>query len=288
MPGWTQVAGRTNLKDRDVAGKSPVALVTGAARGLGAETARQLAGAGWRVLLVDSCADNPAIPYHLATAEDLESSLGACREAAGGDEWAAAVVADVCSQTELDGAVDAAVDRFGRLDAVVAAAGVIAGGPPAWDTEDPVWSALLEVNLTGVWRLARASIPVLVSQPEPRRGRFVAVSSAAGLRGIPGLAAYSAAKHGVIGLVRSMAAELGGIGVTANVVCPGSMNSSMLEASAGIYGLTDVGEFAGHHLIQRLLEPPEVAALIVWLCSESSSGVTGSVFAVDGGMTAKG
>jgi NAD(P)-dependent dehydrogenase (short-subunit alcohol dehydrogenase family) len=146
---------------------------------------------------------------------------------------------------------------------------------------------LIAVNLTGVWRLARAAVPELLRRPAPRRGRFVAVASAAGSVGLPRLAAYAAAKHGVLGLVRSLAAELGPEGVTANAVAPGSTRTAALDASAAVYGLPDVEEFRTHHLQDRLLEPAEIAAAIGFLLSEAASGITGAVLPVDAGMTAR-
>jgi NAD(P)-dependent dehydrogenase (short-subunit alcohol dehydrogenase family) len=103
---------------------------------------------------------------------------------------------------------------------------------------------------------------------------------------LPLLAAYSASKHAVVGLVRSLAAELGPHGVTANAVAPGSTNTAMLHASAAVYGLADTAEFAVHHLLGRLVEPDEVAALMCWLCGPDSAAITGAVLPVDAGMTA--
>ena len=114
----------------------------------------------------------------------------------------------------------------------------------------------------------------------------MAVSSSGGTLGLPLLAAYAAAKHGVEGLVRSLAAELGPEGITANVVAPGSTAGAMLDASAAVYDLADPGEFATHHLLPRLLDPGEVAALVHWLCGADASAVTGAVLPVDAGMTA--
>jgi SDR family mycofactocin-dependent oxidoreductase len=259
-----------------------VAVVTGAARGIGAAVARALAGDGWRLVLVDRCEDDPALPYPLATRADLDSVVAAC----GGPGAAEAVVGDVRDQAALDGAVALAVERFGGLDAAVAAAGCIAGAP-AWGADDAVWSTMLGVNLDGVWRLARAAVPALLARPEPRHGRFVAVSSAGGTVGLPLLAAYTAAKSGVHGFVRSLAAELGPQGVTANAVAPGSTTTAMLDASAAVYGMPDAAEFAQHHLLGRTLDPEEVAAMVAWLCGPASAGVTGAVLPVDAGMTAR-
>ncbi|HEX2382420.1 MAG TPA: mycofactocin-coupled SDR family oxidoreductase [Acidimicrobiales bacterium] len=258
-----------------------VAVITGAARGIGAETAVRLASDGWRLVLVDRCKDDPALEYSLATEDDLQATCHEC----GGDDRAVAVVADARAQAALDDAVVTAVSRFGGLDAAVAAAGAIVGGQPSWTTGDESWNAMMTINLEGVWRLANAAVPALLARPRPRQGRFVAVASAGGMRGLPLLAAYSAAKHGVIGLVRSLAAELGPEGITANAIAPGSTTTAMLDASAAVYGI-DPKDFARDHQLGRLIEPAEVAAMIAWVCSPDSAAVTGAVLPVDAGMTA--
>jgi SDR family mycofactocin-dependent oxidoreductase len=259
-----------------------VAIITGAGRGIGAATARRLAADGWNLVLVDRCADDPGLPYPLASEDELRA---VCAEV-GGEARAVPVVGDVRDQRALEGAVALAVERFGGLDAALAVAGGISGGDPVWEGDDGVWSTMLGVNLEGVWRLARAAVPAMLQRPQPRNGRFVSVASAGGTLGLPLLAAYSAAKHAVIGLTRSLAAELGPEGITVNAVAPGSTSTAMLDASAAVYGLGGTAAFADHHQLGRLVEPDEVAALLAWLCGPDSGAVTGAVLPVDAGMTA--
>ncbi|MBU6329278.1 MAG: SDR family oxidoreductase [Acidobacteria bacterium] len=263
----------------------PVAIVSGAARGIGAATARRLAARGFTVALVDLPVDperhHPVPgPYRHATGADLDRAAAAC----GGHGEAHS--ADVRIAAEIDRVVAGVVERHGRLDAVVAAAGAVAGGQPTWRTDDEVWRAMIDINLTGVFNLARAAVPALLDAPEPRAGRFVAIASAAAHHGLPQMAAYSAAKHGVAGLVRALAAELGGTGVSANAVAPGSTDTEMLRASAAIYGLDSVAGFAEQARIGRLIDPEEIAGTVEWLCVDAPGSLTGAVIDVDGGFRA--
>jgi SDR family mycofactocin-dependent oxidoreductase len=266
-----------------------VAIVTGAARGIGAATVRGLAARGWSVVAVDRCHDDARLPYPLGTRTELDSVVAAAlashpRGGAGADP-VVAHVADTTDAPALAAAVELAERRFGGLDAMVAAAGVIAGGVPLWEMPADQLGAVLGVDLGGPITAARVAVPALLRRPEPRRGRFLAVASAAATRGLPMLAAYGAAKAGVAGLVRGLAVELAGTGVTANAVSPGSTATAMLEESARLYGETDTRGFAAHQPIGRLLAPEEVADVLVWLAGSEGDAVTGAVLPVDGGLT---
>ncbi len=255
-----------------------VALVTGAARGIGAATVAALAADGWRVVAVDRCADDPALPYPLGTRADLDRVAGA----AGGNVVAAE--ADTRDTRALAAAVAEAERRWGGLDAAIAIAGVIAGGVPAWEIPVDQEQAVLGINLGGVLNLARVAVPALLRRPVPRRGRFIAVASAAATRGLPLLAAYCAAKAGVAGFIRALAAELRGTGITANAVSPGSTATPILDESARLYGLPAADAFAAQQPLDRLLHPEEVAAVLAFLAGDGASAMTGATVPVDGGL----
>jgi SDR family mycofactocin-dependent oxidoreductase len=257
---------------------SKAAIVTGAARGIGAATVTSLAQSGWNVLAVDRCSDDPRLPYRLGTREELEevASRGASIQP---------LVGDAASGEDMARAVEAAEDAFGGVDAVIAIAGVIAGGVPLWEMPPAQQDAVLEANLRSVLVAARLGIPALLRRPEPRAGRFVAVASAAATRGLPMLAAYCAAKAGVTGLIRAVAAELRGTGVTANAISPGSTATPILDESARLYGLESAEAFSSQQPISRLIRAEEVAAAIVWLVDSAPEALTGATVPVDGGLS---
>jgi SDR family mycofactocin-dependent oxidoreductase len=256
-----------------------VALVTGAARGIGAATVAALAAGGWRVVAADRCADDPALPYPMGTRADLDQVVKAAPPAT-----VVAAQADTRDPDALAAAVRLAEERWGGLDAAVAAAGVIAGGVPAWQVPPEQERAVIDIDLGGVLTLARVTVPALLRRPEPRRGRFLAVASAAATRGLPMLAAYCAAKAGVAGFIRALATELGGTGVTANAVSPGSTATPILDESARLYDLPAASAFAAQQPLGRLLDPAEVAAVLAFLAGDGASAMTGAVIPVDGGL----
>ncbi|QSR28271.1 SDR family mycofactocin-dependent oxidoreductase [Nocardioides aromaticivorans] len=237
-----------------------VVLVTGAARGIGAATVRRLVAQGDRVVAVDELA--------VAAAHDQ----------------VVPVVADVRDRAALAAAVETALDRWGRLDAAVAAAAVVAGGVPLWETPEADLDLLWDVDVKGVWNTAAVTVPAMLAGPDPAGGRFVAIASAAGHHGLHHLAAYNAAKHAVVGLVKGLAADLVGTGATACAVSPGSTRTPMLQATAALYDLDDVESFAGNQLLRRILEPDEVAATVAFCCSRDAAVLNGSVVHADGGF----
>ena len=255
-----------------------LAVVTGAARGIGAAVAARLAADGWSLLLVDACAPQPSADYPMPTPADLAAVARDC--VAAGAASVDELIADVG-----DGSVRDKVRNMlgGRAPAaVVTAAGVIRGDP-AWAVPDDAFGLMMRVNLLGVKHLADACVPPMI---EAGTGRFVAISSAAALRAMPMLAAYSAGKGAVLAYVRALAADLAGTGVTANVVCPGSTRGPMLAASASLYDLPGQDSFSAQALLRRLLDPAEVAAAVAWLCGPDAGALTGAVIPVDAGLTA--
>jgi len=229
------------------------------------------------VVAIDACADDPRLPYPMGTRAELD--------AVAGTTGAQAVVANATDAEAMAAVIADAERRHGGVDAFIAGAGVIAGGVPLWEMPIEQERAVLSACLDGVLVGARVAIPALLRRPEPRSGRFIAVASAAATRGLPMLAAYCAAKAGVVGAVRALAMELRGTGISANAICPGSTRTPILVESARLYDLPGAEAFASQQPVERLLEPAEVAALLVWLAGPESSGMTGAAVPVDGGMT---
>lgn len=236
-----------------------VALVTGAAGGIGSATVKTLVAQGFCVVGLDL-------------------------EQAPENEQVAHVVGDVRDREALQQAVDIALERWGRLDAAVAAAAVIAGGHPLWETPDAELDELWEVDVRGVWNTAAVVVPAMLAGPDPSGCRFVAVASAAATYGMFHLAGYNTAKHAVVGMVRGLAADLVATGVTAVAVSPGSTDTAMLDATAELYGIPDPAVFAGNQLLRRVLDPAEVAAAIAFCCSPEGGVLNGGVVHADGGF----
>ena len=260
--------------------RGKVAAVTGGSEGIGRATVQRLVEIGDRVVAVDSCqGEQSDVAYPLATREELDELVAAC------GDGVIAHVADVRDRGALQAAVGLALDTWGRLDATVAAAAVIAGGRPLWETSDADLNLLWDVDVRGVWNTAAVTVPPFHAGPDPQGARFVAVASAAASHGLFGLAAYNATKHAVVGVVKGLSADLVGTGVTACAVSPGSTRTRMLAATAELYDLLTVDDFAGNQLLRRLIDPAEVAATVAFCCSREAAVLNGSVVQADGGFS---
>jgi len=257
-----------------------VALVTGAARGIGAATVAELCRQGCAVTALDACTGGDVLPgvgYPMATPDDHAALAGRY------PEQVLPIESDVRDREALESAVNATLVRFGRLDAVVAAAGVVVGGQPQWETPDEHLRTLIDVNVLGVWNTAAATIPTMLAAADPAGCRFVAIASAAGERGLYNLTGYTASKHAVVGIARGLAADLVGTGIAVVAVAPGSTRTPMLSATADLYDTTPE-ELAAHQSIRRLIEPEEIAATIALCCSPAGAALNGSVVRADGGF----
>ena len=239
-----------------------VALVTGASRGIGRACAVALGADGHRV----------GVCY----GHDDEGAQDTCKavEAAGGQ--AVAVRADVADQAAVDGAFAKVEEGFGRVEVLVANAGITRDGLFVRMSEEQ-WTDVLRTNLDGAFHAMRRAAPGML---RARFGRIVAVGSVGGLAGAAGQANYAAAKAGLIGLTRALARELGSRNVTANVVAPGPISTAMTDALSEerrreMADLVPLGRFG---------TPEEVAAVVAFLCSDAAGYVSGAVVPVDGGM----
>jgi NAD(P)-dependent dehydrogenase (short-subunit alcohol dehydrogenase family) len=243
-----------------------VALITGAASGIGRASALLFAEAGARVAAADI-----DLPGARETARLVEQ--------AGGE--AMAVEVDVADAAAVAAMVAATVERFEQLDIAHNNAGIMGAGAEIADMDDAVWQRGIDVMLTGVFLCMKHELPHMV---ERGRGAIVNTSSGAGLIGFPGQANYVAAKHGVIGLTRSAALEYIGRGVRINAICPGTARSRMVDE--WMDGSAEAeAEVAALHPIGRIAEPEEIARAAVWLASDASSFVVGAALPVDGGYT---
>ncbi|WPB55853.1 glucose 1-dehydrogenase [Xylophilus sp. GOD-11R] len=241
-----------------------VALVTGAAGGMGLATAQGFARSGAAVVIVDR------------HAEKIEAAAAALREEG---RRVIGIACDVSDEAQAKAAVDRTVAEFGRLDMAYNNAGIL--GPMCEMTEETAegYDAVQAVNLRGVWTFMKHE---LLQMKKQGRGAIVNCSSLGGLVGLAGRAAYHASKHGVIGLSKAAALDVAAKGIRVNVVCPGCIDTPMgdeIDPAA-------MKEFLKLQPIGRMGRPEEVAAAVLWLCSPAASMVLGVALPVDGGFVA--
>ncbi len=249
-----------------------VAVITGAGSGIGKACALRFAQEGANVLCLDVNDSNN------------EAAAQECRQY--GVE-ALAMHCDVTREEDIERAVQTAMERWGRIDVLVAAAGIYRGAPLP-EVSLKQWQLVIDVNLTGVFLSNRAVAPIMMKQ---RSGSIINISSMAGKTSWPASAEYSASKSGVIGLTRSVAMELAPYGATANAVCPGNTRTEMVEyvaatiaAREGISPEEWLSLRAKDCPMGRFAEPWEIAGVVAFLASEDSRYLTGQAIEVDGGM----
>ena len=269
-----------------------VALITGAARGQGRSHAVRLAAEGADIIAVDHCQDLGSVPYPLASTADLDETARLVRETG---RRVVASVADVRDFAQLSAAVDAGVTELGRLDIVVANAGIFSVGD-AVSLSEEAWDDMIDINLTGVWKTAKAAIPHLRTTGDG--GSIINIGSTASSRPYVGLPHYVAAKHGVIGLTKALAKELAPEMIRVNAVLPTNVDTDMIqnEATYKLF-LPDLeaptrDDFALpardlQEMPRSWIEVGDVSAAVLFLASSEARYITGAALPVDLGALLK-
>jgi SDR family mycofactocin-dependent oxidoreductase len=262
-----------------VAGK--VAFITGAARGQGRAHAVRLAEEGADIIAIDICRDYDTVGYPLATEADLAETVKAVEAL---DRRIVASVADVRDAGALKAAVDDGVAQLGRLDIVSGNAGICT--IQSWDEVTPqAWQDTLDTNLTGVWNTMVVSVPHLIAAGG---GSIICTSSTAGIKGLPYLAPYVAAKHGVVGIARTMANELARHSIRVNTVHPTGVDTPMGNGLGGLEPLINrdpnLGPIYMNTLPVEIVDPRDISNAVLFLASDEARYVTGVALPVDAGM----
>ncbi|WP_307112457.1 SDR family oxidoreductase [Streptomyces demainii] len=266
-------------------------MITGAARGLGRACAIAFADRGGDLVLLDVGDGIPEVPYPLGTSGQLAHTAALCEERGAA---VLALEADVRDGQAVATATQRALDRFGTVDVLINNAGIAApSGKPVYEITEDEWSLMLDIDLSGAWRMTKVVAPVMIGQ---RSGSIVNVSSTAGLVGYRHFAGYVAAKHGLIGLTKAAALDYAPHGVRVNALCPGSVRDDpvvegrmLSEIARSLDVSVDDHEkiFVQAQPMNALIEPSDVAGAALWLAGDDSPQVTGSVITVDGGFTAR-
>lgn len=275
--------GHGNDRDHARRYEGKVVLITGAARGQGRAHARRFAAEGANIIAVDACAPIlPNVSYTHATPDDLaETARLVEREGRG----IVSHIADVRDQAALDAAVAEGVDRFGRLDVIVANAAV-ASYYKLWEVPEEHWDITLDVNLKGVWRTIKAGLPAMIDAGNG--GAITIISSAAGLRGFAYLGHYAAAKHGLVGLMRSLVFEVGPYDIRVNTIHPGAVDTVMGRDEDVVRIIEESPDETRAYVGVRpigggMQQPDDISDAVLWISSDEARFVTGVTLPVDGG-----
>jgi SDR family mycofactocin-dependent oxidoreductase len=263
-----------------VAGK--VAFITGAARGQGRSHAIRLAEEGADIIAVDICKDYDSVGYPMGTADDLAETV---KQVEALDRRIIANEADVRDAADLKAALDEGVAQLGRLDIVCANAGICT--VQSWDdVTSTVWQDTIDTNLTGVWNTMVAAAPHLIKSGG---GSIICTSSTAGIKGLPYLAPYVAAKHGVVGIAKTMANELARHNIRVNTVHPTGVDTPMVAGLGGLDLLIgkdpNLGPIFMNTLPVEATQPRDISNAVLFLASDEARYVTGLEFTVDAGNT---
>ncbi|KKF04022.1 NAD(P)-dependent oxidoreductase [Mycolicibacterium obuense] len=272
-----------------------VALITGAARGQGRAHAVRLAAEGADIIAIDVCkAVTDTVTYPMPTAEDLAETARLVEEAGRKVLTREVDIRDLAAQQQL---VADGIEQFGRLDIVVANAGILSWGR-IWEMSEEQWDTVIDVNLNGTWRTIKAAVPAMIEAGNG--GSIIVVSSSAGTKATPGNAHYAASKHGLVALTNALAIEAGEFGIRVNSIHPYSIDTPMVqpEAMMEIFGkypafLHSFSPMPYHPVnhdgkkgLKEFMTPEEVSDVVAWLAGDGSATISGSQIAVDRG-TAK-
>jgi NAD(P)-dependent dehydrogenase (short-subunit alcohol dehydrogenase family) len=245
-----------------------VAVVTGASGGIGRASALAFAGKGARVVVADVQVERGA-----ETARMIKETGGK----------AIFVRTDVSNSADVRALISKAVETYGRLDYAHNNAGIGGANGPTADYPEEDWNRIIAINLTGVWLCMKYEIPQMVEQG---KGAIVNTASVMGLTGLTLVCGYTAAKHGVVGLTKVAAMEYADLGVRITAVCPGFVETPMMDEATRIGGVEKEDFYAalgGFSPTKRVGKPEEIAEAVIWLCSDAASYVTGSTLVIDGG-----
>jgi SDR family mycofactocin-dependent oxidoreductase len=259
-----------------------VAFITGAARGQGRSHAIRLAEEGADIIAVDICKDYDSVGYPMGTADDLAETV---KQVEALDRRIVANEADVRDTAALKAALDEGVAQLGRLDIVCANAGICT--VQSWDdVTSTVWQDTIGTNLTGVWNTMVAAAPHLIKSGG---GSIICTSSTAGIKGLPYLAPYVAAKHGVVGIAKTMANELARHNIRVNTVHPTGVDTPMVAGLGGLDSLIgkdpNLGPIFMNTLPVEATQPRDISNAVLFLASDEARYVTGLEFTVDAGNT---